>query len=168
MRHFYINLSLIFSFLLIANTSGYSQGRTHDIKTSELPKEVKKVLEDYVNALRSAETLDDAEANVLKVMGGSLVNEDGETLRNSVKPYSLKKDWQNVKFYQDPIKITRVNSNPTSSSSGYGESAIRGRKYKIWIGKKAGVAGLPAPISIIVPIDHATIKTPKVVGIGSL
>ncbi len=157
----------ILAFSIISFAS-YSQGRTHDIPANELPENVKNVLTKYINALRSSKTLDDAAVAVLPVVGGGLVNEDGQTLRNSVKPYSLKKDWQNVKFYADPIVITRVNSNPSPTSSGYGPSAIRGRKYKIWIAKKDGGAGLPAPISIIVPEGHETIKSPKVMGIGSL
>jgi hypothetical protein len=63
--------------------------------------------------------------------------------------------------------ITRVNAS-ASNGQGFGASAIKGKVYKIWIAKKEGAAGMPAPISIMVPEGHATIKTPKVVVIGSL
>ena len=81
--------------------------------------------------------------------------------------FSLKKDFDNVKFYADPVVITRVNASP-SNGQGMGASAIKGMVYKIWIAKKEGGASMPAPISIMTPDGHATIKTPKVVNIGSL
>jgi len=93
------------------------------------------------------------------------VNEAGDALRSNVKPYSLKKDHSNVRFYANPVRITRVNRNPNLVTSGFGQSAIRGTVYKIWIAKASGSAGMPAPISIIVPEGGGT---PKVVGIGSL
>jgi len=51
---------------------------------------------------------------------------------------------------------------------GYGASALAGKKYKIWIDKKAGAKGMPAPVQIIVPQNHSFIKKAKIVGIGSL
>ena len=146
----------------------FSQSKTNDIPVNKLPDEVKKVLEEYIQVLKTSESLDDCAENMIKVAGGGLVNEDGASLRNTIKPYSLKKDFNNIKFYADPIKITRVNRNPNKMTDGYGESAIRGITYKIWISKKEGQPGMPAPISILVPEGHETIKSPKVVGIGSL
>jgi hypothetical protein len=81
--------------------------------------------------------------------------------------FSLKKDHSNFKFYAVPLQITRVNKG-FSNSDGFGASALKGAVYKIWIAKKAGVSGMPAPISILVPENHATINSPKVVNIGSL
>jgi hypothetical protein len=147
--------------------SGFTQGRANDIPVSKLPADVKEVLVQYVNILRTSNDLDDCAERFLEVAGGSLVNEDGETLRNSIQPFSLKKDFNNVKFYQDPIKITRVNVGYTNGD-GFGPSALRGKKYKIWIDKADKKNGMPAPISIVVPEGHETIKTPKVIGIGSL
>lgn len=146
------------------------QSRATDISVGDLPGEVKQVLEQYIAGLRSARSLDQAAENFAKVAGGSLVNEDPEniTLRNSVKPYSLKKDFENVKFYAEPIQITRVNCPPNLTQSGFGASAIKGKVFKIWIAKADGQAGLPAPVSILVPEGHSTIKTPKVINIGSL
>jgi hypothetical protein len=161
------NLFLGLFFTLTAIASIQAQSRRNDIPVKQLPDEVKEVLIEYVNILRNAEDLDDCAEKVIVVMGGGLVNEDGESLRSSVKPFSLKKDFNNIKFYADPIKITRVNLGKTNGT-GYGASAIKGKKYKIWIGKKKGVNGMPAPITIVVPEDHEFVKKPKVVGIGSL
>jgi hypothetical protein len=78
----------------------------------------------------------------------------------------LKKDHDNIKFYKQPVEITRVNKT-ASNGQGFGASTIKGQVYKIWIAKCASGAGLPAPVSIMIPEGHATIKTPKVVNIGS-
>ena len=142
-----------------------AQSRRYDIDVSDLPAPVKKVLERYIAILRTSKTLDQCAKRFIAVAGGSLVNEDGKTLRGNVKPYSLKKDHSNIKFYASPIEITRV-AKLRPSTSGFGPSAIRGDKYKIWIAKKDD-EGRPAPVTIMVPKNHKTIKTPKVITIGS-
>ena len=160
-------IMLTLSFALFASFTLFAQGRANDIPVKQLPPEVREVLVQYVDILRNSADLDECAEKVIVVMGGSLVNEDGESLRNTIKPYSLKKDFNDVKWYADPIKITRVNVS-YSNGDGYGASAIKGKKYKIWIDKADKNTGMPAPISIIVPEGHAEIKTPNVVGIGSL
>lgn len=152
---------------LVFSLSAKAQSKTNDIPVSQLPAEVKAILDQYIEILNSSQSLDECAQRFTAIAGGGLVNEDGLTLRSSVQPYSLKKDYDNLKFYKVPILITRVNKSP-SNGSGYGPSAIKGQVYKIWISKKDGGAGIPAPISIMVPEGHPTINTPKVVGIGSL
>jgi hypothetical protein len=160
---------IIFSslFMLFFSLSSYAQSKTNDISISQLPPEVKAVLDEYIKILNTSQSLDECATRFTAIAGGGLVNEDGLSLRSSIQPYSLKKDYENLKFYKVPVLITRVNMSP-SNGSGYGPSAIKGQVYKIWISKKDGGAGLPAPISIMVPEGHPTINTPKVVGIGSL
>ncbi len=156
------------SFVVLSSISFvFGQSRANDIPVSKLPSEVKDVLVQYVNILKNSQDLEECAEKFLEVAGGSLVNEDGETLRTNVQPYSLKKDYNGVKFYADPVKITRVNVSYTNGS-GLGWSALKGKTYKIWIAKNKKSAGMPAPISIIVPEEHESIKTPKVIGIGSL
>ena len=164
----HIFLRLIACFLICVSSNTQAQSKRYDIAIQDLPKDVLNTLEEYVKTLKNAEDLDACAKAFIKIAGGGLVNEDGESLRNSIKPYSLKKDFNNIKFYASPIKITRVNSNPVYIASGFGASAIKGRVYKIWINKASGQAGLPAPISIMAPDGHPTIKTPKVIRIGSL
>jgi hypothetical protein len=157
-------LSLLFySFMQLS----FAQSKANDIPVDQLPAEVKAVLEQYLKILSTSANLDECATNMMAVAGGSLVDEAGASLRSTIKPYSLKKDYDNYKFYASPTVITRVNKTQ-SNGSGFGASAIKGTVYKIWIGKKNGSAGLPAPISIMVPEGHATIKTPKVIAIGSL
>jgi hypothetical protein len=152
-------------FALLSLFSFTMMAQQKDIPVSELPKEVKEVLVQYIDILKSAESLDQCADNFVQVAGGGLVNEDGKSLRSSVKPYSLKKDFQNVKFYKDPVEIARVAKSQTKQT-GYGASALAGDVYKIYIKKKDD--SQPAPIHIVYPKNHSFIKTPKVTNIGSL
>ncbi len=143
-----------------------AQSKRDDIPVNQLPTGVLNVLYDYTEVLKS-ETLEKCAETFLAIAGGSLVNPAGTALDIDLPRFSLKKDYNNFKFYALPLKITRVNKR-YSNGDGYGDSAIAGWVYKIWIDKKKGVNGMPAPISIMVPENHPTIKTPKVIGIGSL
>ena len=163
MRKLYFALALT---VLVINIS-FAQSKANDISVNKLPKEVKDVLVQYISILRNSEDIDKCAEKFIEVAGGSLVNENGSALRQDVARFSLNKDFGNAKFYADPIKITRVNLT-VSNGDGYGSSAIKGKKYKIWIEKANKSNGMPAPVSIIVPEGHESIKTPKVVNIGSL
>jgi hypothetical protein len=158
-------LAAIFMFGFLS--TGYAQSKANDIHPSKLPKEVQDVLVQYVNILRSSADIDQCAEKFLEVAGGGLVNENASALRQDISRFSLNKDFSNVKFYANPIKITRVNVS-TSNGDGYGWSAIKGKKYKIWIDKANKANGLPAPITILVPEGHESITLPKVVNIGSL
>ena len=160
-----IILSLLLCFAAFNFIS--AQTKANDIPTSKLPAEVKAVLEQYVSILRSSADIDQCAEKFLEVAGGGLVNENASALRQDISRFSLNKDFSNVKFYANPIKITRVNVS-TSNGDGYGWSAIKGKKYKIWIDKANKANGLPAPITILVPEGHESITLPKVVNIGSL
>ena len=139
-----------------------------DIAVEALPAEVKAVVEQYVKLLRDAQgDPDKAAVELIKIAGGGLVNEDGTKLRTDVPRFSLKKDTSDVKFYADPVVITRVNVADTSGH-GFGASALKGKFYKVWIGKADPKNGMPAPIGVMVPEGHPTIKTPKIDTIGSL
>ncbi len=158
-------ITVILIFIFTAAKPVNSQSSVNDIPASQLPSDVKAVFDQYIKILNS-EDLNKCGAEFSKIAGGSLVNPSGTALRSSVKPYSLKKDFDNIHLYHQPVKITRVNKS-FSNGKGYGESAIKGDVFKIWIAKKEGQAGMPAPVSIMVPQGHASIKSPKVVTIGS-
>jgi len=162
-------LSVVLFFLLVSGLSAFeaaAQSKKDDIPVSQLPAEVLEVLNEYVRIL-SSETLEKCAEAFFAIAGGSLVNPAGTALDIDLPRFSLKKDYDNFKFYAMPLEITRVNKR-YSNGDGYGDSAIAGWMYKIWIAKKKGGAGLPAPITIMVPENHPSIKTPKVIGIGSL
>ena len=142
-----------------------AQTKANDISVTALPASVKQILDKYIETLNLS-SIDDCAAKFIKIAGGGLVNETGTALRNDIKAYSLKKDHDDIKFYKQPVEITRVNKT-ASNGQGFGSSTIKGQVYKICIAKCASSGGLPAPVSIMVPEGHTTIKTPKVVNIGS-
>ena len=146
--------------------SVFCQSRANDIPTDKLPKEVKTVLEQYLTILRTSADIDQCAGKFLDLAGGGLVNEDAKSLRQDVARFSLNKDFSNVKFYANPLKVSRVNQS-YSNGDGLGWSAIKGKKYKIWIEKADKSNGMPAPVTILVPEGHESIKVPKVVNIGS-
>ncbi len=144
----------------------FAQSKENDIPVEKLPPAVKAVLDQYVGILRSSKDLDECAKRFSEIAGGSLVTDEKGSLRSTVKPFSLKKDFNDIKHYADPIVITRVNAT-RSNGDGYGSSAIKGMVYKIWIGKKDSSLGMPAPVSILVPEGHPVITSPKVINIGS-
>jgi hypothetical protein len=150
--------------IFLLSTQVFSQAKG-DIPVGELPADVKAVLEKYVDILHTSDSLDKAAERFKEIAGGSLVNEDG-SLRSSVPQFGLKKDFNNVKHYANPPKITRVNVT-TTNGDGYGKTAIKGKVYQIWIAKDDPAKGMPAPIRVLVPEGHATITTPKVTNVGS-
>jgi len=160
------NIIILFFVLTFSSSNIFSQSAQYDIPITDLPKEVEKVLSEYIEILRSP-NLDIVAKKFVSIAGGTLINTDGSDLSRGKKEYSLKKDFDDLKQYAYPIVITRV-SKTESNGQGYGATAIKGNVYKIWIDKKSSDLGMPAPISIMIPEGHPTIKTPKVVNIGSL
>ncbi|MCU0444945.1 MAG: hypothetical protein MUE85_08490 [Microscillaceae bacterium] len=159
------NLLLKMIVLLLANcvsTTGYTQ--KNDIPVSELPAEARKLTEEYVNILKIG-TLDDAELNFAQLAGGDLIDEDGITLREDVKPDALKRDRSNLKFYAQPLQIVRVQMF-SKKASGVGLGEIKGTLYKIWLARKDDTTGKPSYISVIVPSENSQVKTAKIVEIG--
>jgi hypothetical protein len=142
-----------------------AQSRANDIPVDQLPANVKQVLEQYVQILRTSKDVDEAATRITDLAGGTLVGENGKVTSNT-RQFGLKKDFNNIKHYADPLIITRVNATP-SNGQGYGKTAIKGMVYKIWIRKKNESQGMPAPVSIMVPEGHETITTPRLINVGS-
>ncbi|GAB4485820.1 MAG: hypothetical protein OHK0045_03940 [Raineya sp.] len=152
-------ITLAFAFLMFSVTLATAQ---------RVPKEVQQVLEKYVDILRTSESLEDCAERFRSIAGASLIDEDPEnvSLRSTVKDFSLKKDYNNIRFYANPVRVHRVTTEEVRRI-GSGESAVGGTIYKIWIAREDSSTGMPAPVSIILPKNHPIIKTPKVVNIGS-
>ncbi len=162
MRKFYF----AFFTMLFIYSSVLAQSKLNDIPVSQLPESVHNVLNQYFEILRS-EKLEVCANKFVSIAGGGLLGSSPDKLRSDVPQFSLKKDFNNAKFYAYPLRITRVNKRYTNGD-GYGETLLKGFEYKIWIDKKKGVNGMPAPISIIVPEGNDSFKSPRVIGIGSL
>ncbi|MBN2161066.1 MAG: hypothetical protein JW807_16890 [Spirochaetes bacterium] len=143
--------------------AGSLQAGRQDIPIDRVPKDVIAVLNQYLKILTTSPTLEVCGERVAKIAAGHMLSRSGG-ISSDVMRFSLKKDYQNAKFYRAPIVITRV-VKIENDYDGYGPTLFQGTRYRIWIAKKEGVAGLPAPIPIIKPASGA----PKIVTtIGSL
>ncbi len=150
--------------LTVASTLGgptWAWSKADDIPVENLPAAVRSVLDKYVQILKESPSVDEAAAAFAQIAGGSLVNDNG-SVSNNTKQFGLKKDFNNLKHYAWPIRITRVNKT-VSRGEGYGARKIAGDRYTIWIAKDDPAKGLPAPVTIIAP----TGGEPKVVNVGS-
>ena len=137
-----------------------------DIPVEEVPFAVIKVLNQYLKILSESPTLEDCAKNIYPLLGGGLLSSDGKKVSSDTIQFSLKRDYNNVKFYSVPAEITRIQLNK-NSYDGFEKTYIEGDIYKIWVKKKEGVAGMPAPIPVIVPKNDP--EHPKVIStIGSL
>ncbi len=137
-----------------------------DIPVEEVPSAVIKVLNQYLKILSESPTLEDCAKNIYPLLGGGLLSSDGKKVSSDTIQFSLKKDYNNVKFYSVPAEITRIQLNK-NSYDGFEKTYIEGDIFKIWVKKKEGVAGMPAPIPVIVPKNDP--EHPKVIStIGSL
>jgi len=163
-----IAISLIVGFLFIIQTAMVS-AQTTTIKLSDVPtqvpEEVLKMVDTYLQLLTSSKSVVEAATKLFPIAGGHLLSTTGDKISSDVKQFSLKKDWQNAKFYQQPAKITRVDKIE-NDYDGYDVTLIEGTTYKIWVDKKQGVNGMPAPMKVLVPKNDPT--HPKVISnIGS-
>lgn len=146
--------------LLCAVTTNAGQ---KNIPAKDVPQDVLEVLNKYLAILTTSPSLEACAEEVAKISAGHMLSQNGG-ISSDVLRFSLKKDYQNAKFYKVPAVITRVVLIE-NDYDGFGPTLFQGDRYKIWIAKKDGVAGMPAPIPVIKP------KTgePKIVTtIGSL
>jgi hypothetical protein len=110
------------------------------------------------------EDFEESAQQMLKYTHKSLWNADGTNLSRDLRDFSFKKAKSNAKFYQVPVKITRVRETNVSAI-GYAETAEKGKVVDYFIAKKAGVNGMPAPVKIFFPADGSA---PKISYMGSL
>ncbi len=144
--------------------AGPSAAQRKEIPKEEVPADVIEVLNAYMKILTTSPTLEACGVAVEKIAAGHMLSMNGG-ISDDVMQFSLKKDYQNAKFYRFPVVITRVQ-RIENDYDGFGPTLFRGTRYRIWIAKKEGVPGLPAPIPIIKPASGGP---PKIVTtIGSL
>lgn len=155
---------LIISLMVLC--SGSLSSAPQDIPVSRVPDDVIRVLNEYLSVLSSSSSVDAAASELVRrgIVAGHLLRTDKSGMPSDVTEFSLKKDFSNVKFYAVPAVITRVSFYP-DDTDGFGDTLIRGDRYKIFIKKKEGVPGMPAPIPVIKPGDG---KAKIVSVIGSL
>jgi hypothetical protein len=157
-----VKISLVF--ILMCTVVLFSAQK--ELKNDQIPADVVTVLNQYLDVLSKSGSVEDAAKELIKrdLVAGHLTTSDKSAVASDVKEFSLKKDFENVKFYIVPAVITRAVLI-ADDYDGFRDTLFEGDRYKIWIKKKEGVAGLPAPIPVIKPKKG----TPKIVStIGSL
>jgi hypothetical protein len=120
----------------------------------------------YLTVLSTGKSVQDAAEALISqdLVAGHLISSDGKSVPRDIVEYSLKKDYTNISFYTIPADISRVTVTE-NDTDGFNRTIVKGTRYKIWIRKKRGVPGIPAPIPVIKPEKGK----PKVVSnIGSL
>jgi hypothetical protein len=124
---------------------------------------IEALLNNFMNALLIADEEKSAK-ECMKYVHKSLLNQAGNDLSPDLRRFSFKKAHDNAKFYQVPVKVTRVR--PTNTSAiGFGPTAEAGTVHDYFVGKKEGVNGMPAPIKVFIPSNGGE---PKVSYMGSL
>jgi hypothetical protein len=149
-------LALFLMFTLSINA------QKNNIQISEIPADVKETLTKYMEILSKSKSVEEAANSLFKadLIGGSLLNTSATGPSDDILMFSLKKDFDNVKFYDNPPVITGVTFT-ADDYDGYQNTLIQGDHYKIWVKKKDGVNGRPAPVPIIRPKNGK----PKVVSV---
>ena len=96
----------------------------------------------------------DLESKGREVVAARLVHASKLDLNNPAQlnadalRFGFKRAAENAHFYE--TRITRVTQTSTTGV-GFGTTAQRGRLYKYFVAKRAGVAGMPAPLHVFFP-----------------
>jgi hypothetical protein len=129
-----------------------------DEPIESLNKSATDAVTNFMKALNSNASDEMAAAKAaLPYIHKSEYDKSGSNLKQDRLDYSFKKAWQNAKFYQNPVKITRVQKQSVTAI-GFGNTAQKGTCYKVFIAKKEGGTGLPAPLNVFIPEDGTDAK----------
>jgi len=126
-------------------------------------RNAQKLMDRFVSVLQH-NSFEKSAKKVVPLMHRSLLNSSGRKLDDDTYRYQFKKAHTNAKNYRYPVKVTRVQKLRTTGV-GYGKTYQKGIEYKLWIAKKKGVRGMPAPLVLFFP-NGSTI--PKLTYVGSL
>lgn len=134
---------------ILAQLPSYGQ----DIPIGKFDKRGIEVINHFMNALmdNSADEMAAAGA-AMPFIHPSEYDNSGTHLKRDRLDYSFKKAWQNAKFYKIPVSVTRIQRQ-NLTAIGFGNTAQAGTSYKVWIAKKDGVNGMPAPLNLFFPSD---------------
>jgi hypothetical protein len=139
--------------------------KAQDIPLSKFDTRGFVVIDSFMTALVNHADNEKAAARAaLPFIHRSEYDNAGTGLKQDRLDYSFKKAWQNAKFYKLSVEVTRIQKQ-NLTGIGFGNTAGTGTAYKIWIAKKDGVSGLPAPLNVFFPSDGSD---PKLYYYGSL
>ncbi len=140
---------------LIAGMAIFMQYHSYgqDIPVNKFDKRGIEVINNFMQALldNSSDEMAVAKA-AMPYIHASEYDNSGTNLKRDRLDYSFKKAWQNAKFYKVPVSVTRIQRQ-NLTAIGFGATAQKGISYKVWIAKKAGVNGMPAPLNVFFPAD---------------
>lgn len=138
---------------------------SQDIKLSQFDKRGIELIDSFMRVLNDHPDDEMVAAKAaMPYIHRSEYNNQGTQLMQDRLNFSFKKAWQNAKFYAWPVQVTRIQQQ-NLTQIGFGETAEAGKGFKVWIAKKEGVAGMPAPLNIFFPSDGSA---PKLNYYGSL
>jgi hypothetical protein len=129
--------------------------KTDEVAPADVPAPVTAAINQYLQALQLADAAQSGTA-AKSVLGGSLLEEDGKTLRTAVVRFAFPKDREHVVNYTVPAVVVKA-LKAEAQSDGDGSALIKGTWYKVWIGRKDGAADLAAPFTLILSGDNAKI-----------
>lgn len=153
----------VFTAVIAILTQSASYGQ--DIPLNKFDKRGVKVVNNFMKALMDNQDDEQAAAKAaLPFIHPSEYDNGGTNLKRDRLDFSFKKAWQNAGNYQVPVKVTRVQQQ-NISAIGFGKTAQSGTVFKVWIAKKEGAGGVPAPLSVFFPDDGSA---PTLNGYGSL
>jgi hypothetical protein len=146
------------SFLLLASVGIFIRlsVNAQDIPLKQFDKRGIAVIDSFMTALMNHQDDEMAAAQAaLPFIHRSEYDNTGTNLKRDRLDFSFKKAWQNAKFYKWYVVATRVQKQ-NLTAIGFGETAEAGTSYKVWIAKKDGVGGLPAPLNVFFPADGSS------------
>lgn len=139
--------------------------QAQEIKLKDFDKRGIELIDSFMNVLLQNPSDEMVAAKAaMPYIHRSEYNNQGNQLMQDRLNFSFKKAWQNAKFYAWPVVVTRIQQQ-NLSQVGFGETAEAGTGFKIWISKKEGVSGMPAPLNVFFPADGSA---PKLNYYGSL
>lgn len=139
--------------------------KAQDVQLSDFDQRGIEVINKFMEAINNNSGDENAAAKAaMPYIHKSEYDNTGTALKRDRMDFSFKKAWQNAKFYDTPVKVTRIQKQ-NLSAIGFGSTAESGIAYKVFIGKKSGVAGMPAPLNVFFPTNGSE---PKVYYYGSL
>jgi len=135
-------------------------------QTGDDPREadVPALLAATLSVLQQNRDEEAAAAAIVPYLHKSLLDSTGARLTTDVRSFSFKKAHGAAGLYAVPVTITRVRPSAVTAI-GHGPTGEQGRSVDYFVAKRAGVAGMPAPVTVFFPVGGGP---PKVAYLGSL
>jgi hypothetical protein len=142
----------------------FNKGKAQDISVNQFDKRGIAVIDSFMSAIMHNQADENAAAQAaMPYIHRSEYDNSSQHLKQDRMDFSFKKAWQNVKFYKWYAQLTRVQKQ-SLTAIGFGNTAETGIVYKVWVAKRVGAEGLPAPVGVFFPSNGGD---PKIYSYGS-